>query len=150
MPTSPCLITVLRTEAGETMVDLVNAITHMAEGGCSSRALQDTLGTCRGFFFFFWLSFGSEPALFCICHTSLFISTHRKQRRKERDGIRSLTITSGGGGGRERRREAEGERRRRYYQQLLLLRVQYIQAQSIKLLQTVTPKQTEESFSSDT
>lgn len=49
---------------------------------------------------------------------------------------------------RSRRGEAEGERR--YCQQLLLLRVQYIQVQSIKLLQTVTPKQTEESFSSDT
>lgn len=38
----------------------------------------------------------------------------------------------------------------RYCSQLLLLWVQYIQAQSIKLPQTVTPKQTEESFSSDT
>lgn len=84
MPTSPCLITVLWTEAGETMVDLVNAITHMAEGGCSSRALQDTLGTCRGFFFFLAVIWVRTSFVLHLSHITLHKHTQKTTQKRER------------------------------------------------------------------
>lgn len=147
MPTFLCLITQSRGRGigGVGWHTMVGSVKHAHEsGGCTLESQAP-----------FWMykpnsdrpsNSGPVPGSLHVCLTSL--STARTGSVKRPD-TRALTISpERGKSAAKQTRGAEGEGR--YNQQLLLLRVQYIQVQSIKLQQTVTPKQTEESFSSDT